>query len=321
MTGARGSGETLGDRDARLAAARLALRRAEDSTGLRHHNHYDHHGGALGFRQPAGAGRSPGGSSLWDYLGSCPAGVLHLEGSAAVLLAAAARRQGVYGWCGVLGGEGLGWCAAAELGLDLSRVLSVPVAGLGHDSLLAAAGVLVDGVDVLLVSARAAECLGAGSRRRLLVRARDRGTLVLSPLPWQGGRTLVCERSCPDDGAPGPTGLGVPADVRSGVREGAHEVDGGAGRDLREETHGEGVVVPLRRQGVPQGALPAASSTRQEAVEMPVGYLRGLVWTLGDPERGVGGTVLTHGPHGLSVGGHGPAASAPASPAPLRGAG
>lgn len=327
MAGACGGGEALRDRDARLAAARLALRRAEENAGLHHHDyhydhyHYDHHDGAHRFQRPVGTGWSSARSGLWDYLGSCPAGVLHLEGSAAVLLAAAALRQGACGWCGVLGGEGLGWCAAAELGLDLSRVLSVPADGLAHDGVLAAAGALVDGVDVLLLSARAAGCLGASSRRRLLVRARERGTLVLSPLPWQGARTLVCEPSRPDDGAPGPAGLGVAADVRSGVREDVREVDGGAGRDLREGAHGRGVVAPLRPQGVPQGAPPAAPSTRQEAVEMPGGYLRGLAWTLGDPDRGAGGTVLTHGPHGLRVGGPGPAARAPASPAPLRSAG
>ncbi|AYD89864.1 hypothetical protein D5R93_07190 [Actinomyces lilanjuaniae] len=97
----------------------------------------------------------------------------------------------------------MGWCAAAELGLDLSRVLSVPADGLGHDGVLAAAGVLVDGVDVLLLTSQAAGCLATSSRRRLLVRARERGTLILTPLPWQGARTLVCERSRLDEAAPG----------------------------------------------------------------------------------------------------------------------
>ncbi|WP_162933869.1 hypothetical protein [Actinomyces lilanjuaniae] len=101
------------------------------------------------------------------------------------------------------------------------------------------------------------------------------------------------------------------------------EVDGSAGHDPCEEAHGRGVVVPLHPQAVPT-APPAAPSTRRGAVEMPGGYLRALGWSLSDPDRGLGGTVLTHGPHGLGVGEPDPVATAsasPAPPAPLRGAG
>ncbi|WP_162933870.1 hypothetical protein [Actinomyces lilanjuaniae] len=106
MTGVCGSGEPLGDR------ARGWLRRVWPSGGRRRPP-----GCATTttttVRTGSNGPSAPGGPR--DAPGSGLPGVLPCRGpapggSAAVLLAAAALRQGVYGWCGVLGGEG--WAGA-----------------------------------------------------------------------------------------------------------------------------------------------------------------------------------------------------------------
>ena len=73
--------------------------------------------------------------------------------SATLLLAALALRQGSVGWCAVVGGDELGWCAAAEVGLDLNRVLTVPASVLDDASALTVVSALLDGVGALLIGA------------------------------------------------------------------------------------------------------------------------------------------------------------------------
>lgn len=182
----------------RLRAARSALASAEERTGLRSA------GGPLAARAREGLiGDPPPGP--WLGVGAATGGAVVLAGSTSALLALLAHRQGAQGWCAVVGGEDLGWCAAAHLGLALDRVLAVPIgAGDGGEaraareelapaSILAVTAALLDGVDALLITARPASRLRSRDRATLTARARDRGALILSPIPWEGARVLRAE--------------------------------------------------------------------------------------------------------------------------------
>ncbi|GAV94023.1 hypothetical protein ADENT20671_0791 [Actinomyces denticolens] len=182
----------------RLRAARSALASAEERTGLRSA------GGPLAARAREGLiGDPPPGP--WLGVGAATGGAVVLAGSTSALLALLAHRQGAQGWCAVVGGEDLGWCAAAHLGLALDRVLAVPIgAGDGGEAraareelapagILAVTAALLDGVDALLITARPASRLRSRDRATLTARARDRGALILSPIPWEGARVLRAE--------------------------------------------------------------------------------------------------------------------------------
>ena len=228
------------DAQNRLNQARLALRLAEERAGLRD-------SAALTVQRAL-----PAALSAWQ--GS---GVLTLQGSTTVLLAALALRQGATGWCGVIGGDELGWCAATEVGLDLNRVLTVPTSLLDDASTPTVTVALLDGVDVLLIGAPVAERLRPQHRRRLLARARERGRLILTPARWEGARILQAGPLAPDTG----TGNTPPA-------QDPVEAPGRPSAD--------GVVIPIGRGGSPSPV---------RAIEMPAGYLQRLTWALTDPQR------------------------------------
>ena len=250
----------------RLDRARLALRLAEERTGLRD-------SAALTVQRAlssastsallsTSAGSPQAGSSAFPAppaaLSACQdSGVLTLRGSTTLLLAALALRQGATGWCGVIGGDELGWCAATEVGLDLNRVLTVPAPLLDDASTLTVTSTLLDGVDTLLIGAAIAEGLRPQHRRRLLSRARERGHLILTPARWEGARILRADALAPDTG----TGNTPPAQ---------------APVEAPAEPSADGVVIPIGR-----GASPAPV----RAIEMPAGYLQRLTWTLADPQR------------------------------------
>ena len=228
------------DTQNRLNQARLALRLAEERTGLRDC-------AALTVQRAL-----PAAPSAWQ--GS---GVLTLQGSTTVLLAALALRQGATGWCGVIGGDELGWCAATEVGLDLNRVLTVPTSLLDDASTPTVTAALLDGVDVLLIGAPVAERLRPQHRRRLLSRARERGHLILTPARWEGARILRADALAPDTGTRNTPSVQAPAETPA-------------------EPSADGVVIPIGRR-VPR--------TQLRAIELPAGYLQRLTWTLVDPQR------------------------------------
>ena len=250
----------------RLDRARLALRLAEERTGLRD-------SAALTVQRALSSASTsallsasadspqaaspapltiPTALSAWQ-----DSGVLTLHGSTTLLLAALALRQGATGWCGVIGGDELGWCAATEVGLDLNRVLTVPAPLLDDASTLTVTSTLLDGVDTLLIGATIAEGLRPQHRRRLLSRARERGHLILTPARWEGARILQADPLAPDTGTRNTPPAQAPAEPPA-------------------EPSADGVVIPIGR-----GASPAPV----RAVEMPAGYLRRLTWTLADPQR------------------------------------
>lgn len=247
----------------RLDRARLALRLAEERTGLRD-------SAALTVQRalssastsallsasadspPAVSPAFPTALSAWQ-----DSGVLTLHGSTTLLLAALALRQGATGWCGVIGGDELGWCAATEIGLDLNRVLTVPAPLLDDTSILTVTSTLLDGVDTLLIGATVAEGLRPQHRRRLLSRARERGHLILTPARWEGARILQAAPLAPDTGTKDTPPAQAPVETPT-------------------QPSTDGVVIPIGR-----GTSPAPV----RAIEMPAGYLRRLTWTLTDPQR------------------------------------
>ena len=250
----------------RLDRARLALRLAEERTGLRD-------SAALTVQRAlssastsallstsadspqAGSSASPAPPAA---LSACQdSGVLTLCGSTTLLLAALALRQGATGWCGIIGGDELGWCAATEVGLDLNRVLTVPAPLLDDASTLTVTSTLLDGVDTLLIGAAVAEGLRTQHRRRLLSRARERGHLILTPARWEGARILRADALAPDAGTSNTPPAQAPVEAPA-------------------EPSADGVVIPIGR-----GASPAPV----RAIEMPAGYLQRLTWTLADPQR------------------------------------
>lgn len=247
----------------RLARARLALKAAEERTGLRETAALEvQRAMSCAPSAPNDApARSPGAvasvASLIALADLQDSGVLSLRGSTALLLAALALRQGATGWCGVIGGDELGWCAATEVGLDLNRVLTVPAPLLDDASTLTVTSTLLDGVDTLLIGATIAEGLRPQHRRRLLSRARERGHLILTPARWEGARILRADPLAPDTGTKNAPPAQAPVEAL-----GMPSTDG--------------VVIPIGR-----GAPPSPV----RAVEMPAGYLRRLIWTLTDPQR------------------------------------
>ena len=253
----------------RLDRARLALRLAEERTGLRDSAALTVQRalsstsssallGASADSPQAGSSASPASPASPAALSACQdSGVLTLHGSATLLLAALALRQGATGWCGIIGGDELGWCAATEVGLDLNRVLTVPALLLDDASTLTVTSTLLDGVDTLLIGATIAEGLRPQHRRRLLSRARERGHLILTPARWEGARILRADALAPDTGTRNTPPAQAPAEPPA-------------------EPSADGVVIPIGR-----GASPAPV----RAIEMPAGYLRRLTWTLADPQR------------------------------------
>ena len=247
-----------GARD-RLVQARLALRLAEERTGLRD-------AAALEVqRAVSSAPTSPSMSAASAAAGSSQtaslmaltaaqdSGALSLQGSATLLLAALALRQGSADWCAAVGADEVGWCAAVEVGLDLDRVLTVPASALDDASIPTVVSTLLDGVDALLIGSTVAERLRPQHRRRLLARARERGHLILTSAPWEGARIRQAHPLASDTGS-----------------------EDGASTQAPAEPSTDGVVIPIGRR---------TSRAPAQAVEIPAGYLRLLTWTLTDPRR------------------------------------
>lgn len=116
-----------------------------------------------------------------------------LDGSTALVLALLAEASRSGSWVGIVGLPRVGVLAAHQQGLDLEKVVLVPVPGPDGPTVVAA---LLDGVDVVVVGDVA---LSDADRRRLSARARERGAVLLSTTPWPGARVvLTVTESCWD---------------------------------------------------------------------------------------------------------------------------
>ncbi|MFI8528155.1 hypothetical protein ACIGB8_27095 [Promicromonospora sukumoe] len=103
-------------------------------------------------------------------------------------------------WIALVGWPNLSLVALAEAGVNLDRIVAVPDAGTRTADVLAA---LLDGVEIVVAGPRAR--LTASEQRRLLARARQRTTTILSPIPWDGAALALdveqARWSGPDHGA------------------------------------------------------------------------------------------------------------------------
>ena len=101
--------------------------------------------------------------------------------SVSLLLALLGGPSGSGAWCATVGMPSISAEAAAEYGIDLSRLAIVPAPGTGW---LTAVGALLDAVDVVVV--RPPVQVSDGDLRRLAARARNRDAVLV---PYLGGRT------------------------------------------------------------------------------------------------------------------------------------
>ena len=175
--------------------------------------------------------------------GGLPRGVtVRVAGGAArsfaLTLAARASREG--SWLAAVGLPGLGWRAAAELGVAVNRVVvvEVPDAARGADCVAAA----LDGFDIVLIGAGVP--LAAAAERRLAARARERGSVLIGVHEsWVGKRWAGRQRA---------TGAFVGgADVRAVAEGGGWDGLGdGTGRLQARQVHVEveGKRLPGRRR-------------------------------------------------------------------------
>jgi hypothetical protein len=104
-----------------------------------------------------------------------------VAGSASLLLALLAGASRAGGWTAVVGVPTLGMVAAAEAGVVLERLALVPRPGTDLAGVLAA---LTDGMD--LVALGRPDQLRAAEVRRLVARARQRGTVLVGFGGWSG---------------------------------------------------------------------------------------------------------------------------------------
>lgn len=106
-------------------------------------------------------------------------------GSTSLVLALLAQASREGSWAAFVGLPRVGVLAAHQLGLDLSRLVLVPAPGPDGPTVLAA---LLDGVDVVVTGDVA---LTDADRRRLSARARERGALLVSTMPWPGAHVTL----------------------------------------------------------------------------------------------------------------------------------
>src|SRR5450830_476161 len=107
-------------------------------------------------------------------------------GSTSLVLALLAEACGGGAWAAAVGQPTVGLLAAAQTGVDLERLAVVPQPGIEAPTVVAA---LLDGVDVVLVGPEAV--LTDGDRRRLVSRARERGSVLLASAPWPGADVVL----------------------------------------------------------------------------------------------------------------------------------
>src|SRR5450830_848399 len=107
-------------------------------------------------------------------------------GSTSLVLALLAEACGGGAWAAVVGQPTVGLLAAAQAGVDLERLAVVPQPGMEAPTVVAA---LLDGVDVVLVGPEAV--LTDGDRRRLVSRARERGSVLLASGTWPGADVVL----------------------------------------------------------------------------------------------------------------------------------
>ncbi len=110
-----------------------------------------------------------------------------VSGSTSLALAVLAGPSAAGSWCAAVGLPALGLMAAAEMGVALERLALVPWPGAEWAAVVAA---LLDALDVVVVGAGTGAGAGwrvrPGDARRLVARARERGSVLLVVGAWEG---------------------------------------------------------------------------------------------------------------------------------------
>ncbi|WP_159796588.1 hypothetical protein [Puerhibacterium puerhi] len=173
-----------------LEAARAALRAAEQRVGVTRR--------AEVLPEPV----EPVSQPLADLLPgrTFPKGTTStVVGSTSLLLELLGATQRAGEWVAFVGMPTLGLLAVHEAGVDLERVAYIPNVGPNGPAAVAA---LLDGIEHIVVGPACA--LLDTDRRRLLARARERGSALISTTPWSGAAlALDVERATwagPDGG-------------------------------------------------------------------------------------------------------------------------
>jgi hypothetical protein len=94
-------------------------------------------------------------------------------------------------WSALVGMPGLGLSAAAELGVDLDRVVLVPDPGA---DVLQVVSNLIDGVDLVAVALPAPARVAPARQRVIGGRLRQRGSVLLVLGPWPGADLVLTAR-------------------------------------------------------------------------------------------------------------------------------
>ena len=122
------------------------------------------------------------------------AGADAVQGATSLALALAAQASATRSWCAAVAFPQLGLVAAAELGVELTRLALIP--HVPPSQWTNVVGALVDTVDLVLV--RPPAHLRQGDARRLTTRARERGAVLIPVLgrsdsdrsPWAEGADI-----------------------------------------------------------------------------------------------------------------------------------
>ncbi|HEV2890614.1 MAG TPA: hypothetical protein VGX28_09580 [Frankiaceae bacterium] len=117
--------------------------------------------------------------SLFPGGGLARGSVVAVEGSVWLALALVAEASANGSWCAAVGVRDLNPAAAAETGIDLTRLVIVDTRG----QLATAVAALLDGVDVVVVQPDA-RSLRPAEARRLAARARERRSAILAVGGW-----------------------------------------------------------------------------------------------------------------------------------------
>jgi len=102
-------------------------------------------------------------------------------GSTSLLMALLTEASAAGSWAAVVGLPAFGLVAAAEYGIDLTRLALVPEPGPQWPTVV---GALLDGLDVVIVATPTD--VPAGIARSLMARARQRNAVIITTRPWLG---------------------------------------------------------------------------------------------------------------------------------------
>lgn len=114
-------------------------------------------------------------ADLLPHHGLVRGSTVQVSGAAALRVGLVASVTGAGGWAAIVGRPKFGLLAAAEMGADLARCAIIPDAG---DDPAAVAAVLVDGVDVVLLSLGGAD-VPPSRARAVTARARRNGAVLV----------------------------------------------------------------------------------------------------------------------------------------------